>query len=160
MKDLAAFRNGLTCLSLTFCVSLVTACSDNISQADVDFVSAGMPAQFQSLRMYGAPLDPDPGSSRLTMKQGRLHQACAAMLQTAHNPEREVVILENDSGKTFDLDATHTPEGWRVTSDGLNSPSADTVGFRTQFTNCISAIQEKYRAEPEKAPFSRDPLDG
>ncbi|MGA7781210.1 MAG: hypothetical protein WCA85_26375 [Paraburkholderia sp.] len=76
-----------------------------------------------------------------------------AIIRSQGRDVRETVILEDDPGASFDLDVARTFSGWHVTSDGLAPPSADSIAFRTQFTNCVSAVQDKYAAEPEKAPF-------
>jgi hypothetical protein len=60
------------------------------------------------------------------------------------------VILESKSAESFDLDVVRTSSGWTVTSDGLAPPIVNSTGLRTQFTNCVSAIEDKVRAEPEK----------
>jgi hypothetical protein len=84
----------------------------------------------------------------------RLLQGCEAILRLPGGEKREAVTLGSDTAASFDLDAVRTADGWSVTSDGLSPPSDNPVAFRTQFTNCVSAIQDKYRAEPDKAPFS------
>lgn len=143
-------RFRLTFAGITAAVifSTVTGCSDGISEADVAFVSAETPSQFESLRMYSAA--PPSGNAHLP---GRLHQGCMAIIRSQGRDVRETVILEDDPGASFDLDVARTFSGWHVTSDGLAPPSADSIAFRTQFTNCVSAVQDKYAAEPEKAPF-------
>ena len=83
-----------------------------------------------------------------------LLQGCEATLHTASGHTREAVILENGSTVSFDLEAVRTSNGWTVTSDGLAPPANNPVAFRTQFTNCVSAIEDKFRAEPDKAPFT------
>jgi hypothetical protein len=133
--------------------SLVTGCSDGIAEADAAFVAAGTPPQFESLRMYGAvPDNIAPGSGN-AHAPSRLHQGCQAIIRVDGRDVPETVILEDESGATFDLDVTRTSNGWNVTSDGLRPPSADPVGFRTRFTTCVNALRDKYAAEPEKAPF-------
>jgi hypothetical protein len=125
-------------------LGVLTGCSDGISQSDVQFVVAGMPAQFQSLRMYHTvPDDAAPLGSSAAHAAVRLLQGCEAILRLPGGEKREAVTL-----------AVRTADGWSVTSDGLSPPSDNPVAFRTQFTNCVSAIQDKYRAEPDKAPFS------
>ncbi|WP_230559427.1 hypothetical protein [Paraburkholderia translucens] len=132
---------------------LLTGCGDGISEADVAFVTAGTPPQFESLRMYGAaPDNIAPGSGNPHISGG-LHQGCQAIIHTRGGEVRETVIFEDEQGTAFDLDVTRTPNGWNVTSEGLTPPSADPVGFRTRFTNCVNAIRDKYAAEPDKAPF-------
>jgi hypothetical protein len=134
--------------------SLVTGCSDGISDTDVAFVTAGTPPQFETLRMYGAAPDsvgPNGGKAHIA---GGLRQGCQAIIRAGTREVRETVILEDEPGASFDLDATRTADGWTVTSDGLTPPSTDPVGFRTRFTHCVNAIRDKYAAEPEKAPFN------
>jgi hypothetical protein len=87
----------------------------------------------------------------------RLQQGCEAILRLPGGEKREAVILDSGTEASFDLDAIRTDDGWNVTSDGLSPPSDNPVAFRTQLTNCVSAIEDKYRAEPDKAPFS-EPL--
>jgi hypothetical protein len=136
-------------------LGVLTGCSDGISQSDVQFVVAGMPAQFQSLRMYHTvPDDAAPLGSSAAHAAVRLLQGCEAILRLPGGEKREAVTLGSDTAASFDLDAVRTADGWSVTSDGLSPPSDNPVAFRTQFTNCVSAIQDKYRAEPDKAPFS------
>lgn len=134
--------------------SLVTGCSDGISETDVAFVTTGTPPQFESLRMYGAASDNFAPGSGGTHAPGRLHQGCMAIIRAAGRDVRETVILEDEPGPSFDLDVTRTSDGWDVTSDGLTPPSTDPVGFRTRFTHCVNAIRDKYAAEPDKAPFN------
>ncbi|WP_147394065.1 hypothetical protein [Paraburkholderia sp. BL23I1N1] len=132
--------------------SLITGCSDGMADADVAFVSAGTPPQFETLRMYGAaPDNVAPGGGAHV--QGGLRQGCQAIIRSAGNEERVTVILEGEPGIPFDLDVTRTSNGWNVTSNGLTPPSTDPVAFRTRFTHCVNAIRDKYAAEPAKAPF-------
>jgi hypothetical protein len=150
-----SLRYALAGVLLASISGLLTACSDDISDTDIAFVTAGTPSQFQSLRMYGAVPNSAPiggGSARTT---GRLRQACQATILAAGREERVTVILENVPGSPFDLDATRTSDGWNVTSDGLTPPSTDPVAFRTRFATCVDAIRDKFAAEPEKAPFHK-----
>ncbi|WP_233808026.1 hypothetical protein [Paraburkholderia sp. HP33-1] len=151
--DTSSLRHAFTGIMLVAISWLVTGCSDGISEADVAFVTAGTPPQFESLRMYGAAPDsiaPGRGNAHTA---GGLHQGCQAIIRSGGRVVRETVIFEDAPGISFDLDVTRTPNGWNVTSDGLTPPSTDPVGFRTRFTNCVNAIRDKYAAEPEKAPF-------
>lgn len=146
-------QRAFACLMLAAIAGGLTACSDGMSDTDIAFVTAGTPAQFQSIRMYGAvPENLAPGAGN-TKTTGRLRQACQAIIRAGGRDVRETVILEDEPGESFDLDATRTADGWTVTSDGLRPPSVDPVGFRTRFTTCVNAIRDKYAAEPEKAPF-------
>ncbi|NPT61914.1 hypothetical protein [Paraburkholderia elongata] len=133
--------------------SLVTGCSSGISEADVAFVAAGTPAQFEALRMYGAAPDNIAPGSGNAHAPGGLRQGCQAIIRSESHDVRETVILEDEPGSSFDLDVTRTSNGLKVTSDGLTPPSVDPVGFRTRFTHCVNAIRDRYAAEPEKAPF-------
>jgi hypothetical protein len=142
-------------LKLMALVGALAGCSDGISQSDVQFVVSAMPSQFDSLRMYHtAPDNAAPFGSSAPHAPVQLKQGCEAMLRVPGGEKREAVILESGTTASFDLDAIRTADGWNVTSDGLSPPSDNPVAFRTQFTNCVSAIEDKYRAEPEKAPFS------
>jgi hypothetical protein len=142
-------------LKLAVLIAVLAGCSDGISPADVQFVIAAMPSQFESLRMYHtAPDNVAPFGSSAPHAPVQLQQGCEAMLRVAGGEKREVVILDSGTAASFDLDAISTAYGWNVTSDGLSPPSDNPVEFRTQFTNCVSAIEDKYRAEPDKAPFS------
>ncbi|PQV44377.1 hypothetical protein [Paraburkholderia sp. BL21I4N1] len=150
---LPSSRHALACFTLAAMAGGLTACSDGMSDTDIAFVTAGTPAPFQSIRMYGAvPENMAPGLGN-THATGRLRQACQAIIRAEGRDVRETVILEDEPGESFDLDATRTADGWTVTSDGLRPPSVDPVGFRTRFTTCVNAIRDKYAAEPEKAPF-------
>lgn len=133
--------------------SLVTGCSDGISETDVAFVAAGTPPQFETMRMYGAAPDTIAVNGSKGHIAGGLRQGCQAIIRSGSREVRETVIFEDEPGAPFDLDATRTADGWNVTSDGLTPPSTDPVGFRTRFTRCVNAIRDKYAAEPEKAPF-------
>lgn len=152
--DTSSLRRAFAGIMLAAISSVVTGCSDGISNADVAFVTAGTPPQFEALRMYGAVPDNIPLGSSSARTAGRLHQGCQAIIRSENRDERVTVILEDESGASFDLDVTRTPNGWNVTSDGLRPPSADPVSFRTRFTTCVNAIRDKYAAEPEKAPFN------
>lgn len=150
--DTSNRRRAFVGIMLATISSLITGCSEGISEADVAFVTAGTPPQFESLRMYGAPPDNiAPASSAHAPMQ--LHQGCQAIIQAGGREVRETVILEDEPGASFDLDVARASNGWNVTSDGLRPPSADPVGFRTRFTACVNALRDKYAAEPEKAPF-------
>lgn len=151
--DTSSLRHAFTGIMLAAISCLVTGCSDGISEADVAFVTARTPPQFESLRMYGAAPDSIAPGSGNAHTSGRLHQGCQAIIRSRGRHVREVVIFEDEPGTPFDLDVTRTPNGWSVTSDGLTPPSADPVGFRTRFTSCVNAIRDKYAAEPEEAPF-------
>lgn len=152
--DTSSFRYAFAGIMLAAISSLVTGCSEGISEADAAFVTAGTPPQFESLRMYGAaPESIAPGSGN-AHAVGGLRQGCQATIRAGGREVREMVILENEPGASFDLDIVRTSDGWKVTSDGLNPPSVDPVGFRTRFTHCVNAIRDKYAAEPDKAPFN------
>jgi hypothetical protein len=142
-------------LKLAVLIGALAGCSDNISPSDVQFVVAAMPSQFKSLRMYHTATDNvAPFGSSGSHAPVQLQQGCEAMLRVPAGDKREAVILDSSTAASFDLEAVRTADGWNVTSDGLSPPSDNPVEFRTQFTNCVSAIEEKYRAEPDKAPFS------
>ncbi|CAE6733529.1 hypothetical protein R69658_01926 [Paraburkholderia aspalathi] len=151
----SSLRRASAGVMLAAISTLVTGCSDGISEADAAFVTTGTPPQFESMRMYGAaPDNPAPGSGN-THAPGGLRQGCMAIIRAGGRDVRETVILENEPGPSFDLDVIRTSDGWSVTSDGLTPPSTDPVGFRTRFTHCVNAIRDKYAAEPEKAPFNK-----
>jgi hypothetical protein len=149
-----SFRRAFAGFVLAAISCLISGCSDGISDSDVAFVTAATPPQFQSLRMYGAAANSAPLGSSGVHAAGGLHQGCQAVISAGGREIRETVILEDEPGANFDLDATRTADGWNVTSDGLTPPSTDPVGFRTRFTRCVNALRDKYAAEPEKAPFS------
>jgi hypothetical protein len=150
----SSLRHALAGILLAAISTLLTGCSDEIAEADVAFVTAATPPQFESLRMYGAAPESVGTGSRNTHAPGPLHQGCLAIIRAEGRDVRETVILEDESGTPFDLDVTRTSDGWNVTSNGLTPPSADPVAFRTRFTSCVNAIRDKYAADPEKAPFS------
>ena len=142
-------------LKLAVLSGVLAGCSDGISQLDEQFVIAALPSQFESLRMYHtAPDTVAPFGSSAPHAAVRLQQGCEAILRLPGGEKREAVILDSATAPSFDLDAVRNADGWSVSSDGLSPPSDNPVAFRTQLTNCVSAIQDKYRAEPEKAPFS------
>ncbi|MFM0040996.1 hypothetical protein PQR05_09280 [Paraburkholderia sediminicola] len=149
----SSLRHALAGILLAAISTLLTGCSDEIADADVAFVIAATPPQFESLRMYGAAPESVATGSRNTHAPGKLHQGCLAIISAEGREVRETVILEDEAGTPFDLDVTRTSDGWNVTSDGLTPPSADPVAFRTRFTSCVNAIRDKYAADPEKAPF-------
>lgn len=149
-----AMRQIFARITLVALIGSLAGCSDSMSETDVQFVIGAMPPQFQSMRMYlTAPENAAPfGSSAHAAV--KLQQGCEAVLTVPGGQKREAVILESQSAATFDLDAVRTADGWNVTSDGLAPPGDHPVEFRTQFTNCVSAIEDKYRSEPDPAPFS------
>lgn len=108
-----------------------------------------MPAQFDALRMYGAVPVRDGSIGLSAHSPARLQQGCEAVVRSARGDFRESVVLDSESAEYFELDVSRTPDGWSVTSDGLAAPSDNSVGLRTQFTNCVAAIKDKLRAEPE-----------
>ncbi|SIO32071.1 hypothetical protein SAMN05444165_2217 [Paraburkholderia phenazinium] len=151
-------RRMLAGLKLVVLSGALAGCSDGISPSDVQFVVSAMPSQFESLRMYHTtPDNAAPFGSAAPHGPVRLQQGCEAILRLPGGEKREAVILDSGTEASFDLDAIRTDDGWNVTSDGLSPPSDNPVAFRTQLTNCVSAIEDKYRAEPDKAPFS-EPL--
>lgn len=152
--DTSSLRYTCAGIMLAAISSLISGCSDGISETDVAFVTAGTPPQFITMRMYGAAPDnvaPNSGKAHIS---GGLRQGCQAIIRAGSREVRETVILEDEPGASFDLDAIRTEDGWKVTTEGLTPPSTDPVGFRTRFTHCVNAIRDKYAAEPEKAPFS------
>ncbi|CAE6739149.1 hypothetical protein [Paraburkholderia haematera] len=151
--DISSLRRTLAGIMLAAISGLVAGCSHGMSDAEIAFVTAGTPAQFEALRMYGAAPDnvaPGSGNAHVT---GGLRQGCQAIIRAGGRDERVTVILEDERGTSFDLDVNRTSDGLKVTSDGLTPPSTDPVAFRTRFTHCVNAIRDKYAAEPEKAPF-------
>ncbi|WGS54262.1 hypothetical protein LFL96_24885 [Paraburkholderia sp. D15] len=149
----SSHRRAVVSILLATSAGALSGCSDSMSDADIAFVTANMPPQFQSMRMYGAVPDNAPLGSSNSHTTGRLRQACQAIIRAQGQDVRQTVILEDEPGDSFDFDATRTSDGLNVTSDGLRPPSVDPVGFRTRFTTCVNAIRDKYAAEPEKAPF-------
>jgi hypothetical protein len=139
-------RHVLTGSALAAFATLLNGCGNSVSHSDEEFVAATMPAQFEAFRMYNEGWTPSsPASGRAA---SRSRQGCWAIIRAAQGETREAVILENVSGKTFDIDATRTATGWTVTSQGLAPESGDSAGFRQFVTNCVSAIQDKFRSEP------------
>lgn len=150
-KDkLRALWNVRSRIMLAALVGCLSGCSNGVSDSDAKFVAAGMPPQFESFRMYSAAPDIGGPIGAHAHHSARLHQACQAIIQSAGGRFRESVILENESAQSFDLDVERTASGWTVASDGLLAPSDDSAGLRTQFTNCVNALEDKFRAEPEK----------
>jgi hypothetical protein len=147
---LRAFCNVHTRIMLAALVGCLPGCSNGVSDSDAKFVAAAMPPQFESFRMYSAVPDSGGPIGAHAHRPARLHQGCQAIIQSVGGRFRESVILENESAQSFDLDVDRTASGWTVTSDGLFAPSDDSAGLRTQFTNCVNALEDKFRAEPEK----------
>lgn len=140
----------LVCATATAIIGVLEGCSDQISSADVTFVAAMMPAGFESLRMYGEPPERVISVGGYVHPSGGLRQGCEAIIRSSSGPVHEAVILESASAKSFDLDAVRKPTGWDVTSDNFAPTSANTVEFRSQFTSCVSALEDKYQSDPEK----------
>ena len=145
-RRLAFLGNGGRVTVAAF-VGILAACGNSVSDSDIQFITAGMPPQFEALRMYGAV--PHRDGSIGTSSHG-LQQGCEATIREPGGPFRESVILDSQSAEYFELEVSRTPDGWSVTTDGLAAPSGNSVGLRTQFTNCLAAIKDKYRAEPDK----------
>jgi len=114
---------------------LISGC-DGVSRSDKRFVAATMPPAFDTFRMYSQG---DPSSAR---------QACMATIRTPFGDTREAVVLERGSGITFDIAATRDGLEWDVSSDGLAPTDIDSPVFRYLLVDCVSALQDKYRAEP------------
>ncbi|MFM0389931.1 hypothetical protein [Paraburkholderia dipogonis] len=148
--DLRAFWNVHTRIILAALVGALPGCSNGVSDSDVKFVAAGMPAQFESLRMYSAAPDSGGPVSGYNRRPARLQQGCLAIIRSAGGHFRESVILESESAESFDLNVVRTSSGWTVTSDGLAPPIDNSTGLRIQFTNCVNALEDKFRVEPEK----------
>ena len=136
-------------VALAALVGVLAGCGNAISDSDIQFVTAAMPTQFEAFRMYGAiPVrDGSPGLS--THGPARLQQGCEAVVRSPRGAFRESVVLDSESAEYFELDVSRTPGGWAVTTDGLAEPSSNSVGLRSQFTNCLTAIKDKLRAQPD-----------
>lgn len=142
------FRSHCARITLAAYVAILAGCGNAVSDSDIQFVTAAMPAQFEAFRMYGAvPFrDGSPGLS--AHAPARLQQGCEAVVHSAKGSFRESVVLDSESAEYFELDVSRTPDGWTVTTDSLSAPSGNSVGLRTQFTNCLTAIKDKLRAQP------------
>lgn len=148
-QDAHILRNIFPRAMLAALVGSLAGCTNGISESDSKFVAAGMPPQFESLRMYAAPPVSGPvGSGART--DARPQQGCDAIIRSGSETVHESVTLDSVSTESFELDIVRTSSGWSVSADGLAAPGDNPVGLRTQFTNCISAIEERYTAEPEK----------
>lgn len=145
-----AFRGICTRIALAALVGNLAGCSSGVSDSDVKFIAAAMPPQFDSLRMYSAVPDSSGRSNTDAQASAGLRQGCVAIIRSGNGHTRETVILDSKSAGLFDLEVTRTSSGWSVTSDGLAPPSDNSAGLRIQFTNCVSAIEDKFRAEPDK----------
>ncbi|MEM5313301.1 hypothetical protein [Paraburkholderia sp. JHI869] len=137
-------------MTLVVFVGILAGCSNGISDSDIQFVTAAMPPQIDAFRMYGAVPQRDGSSGTYAHGSAGLQQGCEAIIHSPGGNVHESVVLDSASAAYVELDVSRTPGGWSVTTDGLTAPSDNSVGLRTQFTNCLSAIQDKYRAEPEK----------
>jgi hypothetical protein len=132
--------------ALTSVVFLLSGCG-GVSSSDKRFIAASMPTAFSVFRMYS-------GNGAAA---GR--QACLALIRTPFGDAQESVVLERGSGMTFDLSATRDGSDWDVTSDGAAPTADNSAVFRYLLVDCVSALQDKYRAEPGgEAPESRSPL--
>lgn len=89
---LSSHRRVLVSILLAASGGALSGCSDSISDADVAFVTANMPAQFQTLRMYGAVPDNVAFGTSGAHATGRLRQACQAMIRAQGRDVRETVI--------------------------------------------------------------------
>ncbi len=143
------FRSHCARITLAASIAILAGCGKDVSDSDIQFVTAAMPAQFEAFRMYGAvPFrDGSPGLS--AHAPARLQQGCEAVIRAPKGSFRESVVLDSESAEYFELDVSRTPDGWTVTTDSLAAPSGNSVGLRTQFTNCLTAIRDKLRAQPE-----------
>jgi hypothetical protein len=139
-------------LQVVVCIGLLAGCSADISEADKRYVVASMPVQFESFRMYevASELGDLEGASPVHFRQG-----CYADIRDGGIVARERVVIQSESDQVFDLDVNRTPEGWAVTSDYEKPISPDSSTFRARFMKCLSGIQSKYQAQPEKVLFSR-----
>ncbi|WP_321962221.1 hypothetical protein [Paraburkholderia sp. J7] len=137
-------------VTLAALIGVLAGCGNAISDSDVQFVTAAMPTQFEAFRMYGAVPVRDGSNGLSSHGPARLQQGCEAVIHSPRGAYRESVVLDGGSAEYFELDVSRTPDGWVVTTDGLAEPSSNSVGLRTQFTNCLTAIKDKLRAQPDK----------
>lgn len=136
-------------VALAVFVGILAGCGNSVSDSDIQFVTTAMPTQFEALRMYGAVPARDGSIGLSAHGPARLQQGCEAVIRSAKGAFRESVVLDSESAEYFELDVSRTPGGWAVTTDGLAEPSSNSVGLRTQFTNCLTAIKDKLRAQPD-----------
>ena len=139
-------------LQVVICIGLLAGCTADISEEDERYVAASMPMQFESFRMYEMAPETNgfTSASRVHFRQG-----CYADIRDGGIVARERVVIQSESDQVFDLDVNRTPEGWAVTSDYEKPISPDSSTFRARFMKCLSGIQSKYQAQPEKVLFSR-----
>ena len=144
-------RVGGDCARITLAVfvGILAGCGNDVSDSDIQFVTDAMPTQFEALSMYGAVPLRDGSIGLSAHGPARLQQGCEAVVRSARGAFRESVVLDSESAEYFELDVSRTPGGWAVTTDGLAAPINNSVGLRTQFTNCLTAIKDKLRAEPD-----------
>ncbi|PXW18419.1 hypothetical protein C7408_12119 [Paraburkholderia caballeronis] len=105
-----------------------------------------MPDTFLSFRMY------DSGG-----QSGR-RQACTATIRTPQGDVNEVVVLERGSGMVFDVAATRDGSDWTITSEGTAPTDENSPVFRYLLVDCVSALEDKYRAEPYGYRSRQSPL--
>ena len=131
--------------ALASVVCMLSGCN-RVSSSDKRFVAATMPPAFEDFRMYSG--------------DGAAHgrQACLAMIRTPFGDAQESVVLQRGSGITFDVAATRDGGDWDISSDGAAPTSGTSAVFRFLVVDCVSALEDKYRAEPDDAAAVRSPL--
>jgi hypothetical protein len=131
--------------ALASVVCLLSGC-DGVSGPDKRFIAATMPPSFEAFRMY------DGGGA----SAGR--QACLATIRTPYGDAQESVVLERGSGITFDVSAARDGSSWEIRSDGSAPTEGNAAIFHALLVDCVSALQDKYFAEPPGAVRGSSPL--
>lgn len=139
-------KSGLGLVAALVSVVCMLSGCDGVSSSDRQFITASMPSAFSAFRMYG-----EEGAAA-----GR--QACIATIHTPYGDAQESILLERGSGKTFDISATRDGLDWDVSSDGTAPTAEDSSMFRYLLVDCVSALQDKYQADPGEVPETRSPL--
>lgn len=131
--------------ALASVICLLGGC-DRISSSDERFIAATLPAAFDAFRMYSGEGD----------SAGR--QACLATIRTPFGDAQESVVLERGSGMTFDVSAARDGLDWQISTDGAAPTARDSSMFRFLLVDCVSALQDKFQAEPGDDVAVRSPL--
>lgn len=146
MRGLGGVRHTATLAAWVALGTAFAGCDGDVSRAEEQYVIASMPAEFESFAMYRA-IDARPVPAEQAAEG---HQGCQAIVRGPSGQRvREDLVLDANTEPSFDLDATRSTDGWRVSSESFTLIGQSTAAFHSRLVGCISAIRDRYRSQPE-----------